>query len=108
MPNDRAQPRRERGERQSLREAVFAYVAFAGLSTASRVFLPLFMLVIVAGMTFPLLWGRRTHDPSREQPLFRSRFQPWGELSPHWPWAWALATSSSAHAISWRLGWHMP
>jgi len=47
---------------RSLREALFGYVAFAGLSTASRLFQPLFLLVILTGLTFPLLWGRRTHD----------------------------------------------
>jgi len=45
---------------QSLREALFAYIAFAGLSTASRLFLPMFWLVILTGITFPLLWGKLT------------------------------------------------
>lgn len=43
-------------------EALVAYAAFCGISVLSRFILPLFFLVIVGGIAFPLIWGRVTRD----------------------------------------------
>jgi membrane protease YdiL (CAAX protease family) len=45
-----------------LAEAVFAYVAFIGISAASRLFMPLFVLVMAFGLAFPLLWAKFTRN----------------------------------------------
>lgn len=39
-------------------EAIIAYVAFCGLSVLSRFVLPVFLLVMVFGLAFPLLWAK--------------------------------------------------
>lgn len=43
-------------------EALLAYAVFAGLSLLSRFVPPVFLLVVVSGIAFPLLWARRTRD----------------------------------------------
>jgi len=43
-------------------EAAIVYVAFCGLSILSRLVPPLFFLVVVGGIVFPLFWGKRTRD----------------------------------------------
>jgi len=46
--------------RRHLMEAVIAYAVFCGLSGLSRFFPPLFLLVVVSGIAFPLLWAKFT------------------------------------------------
>jgi len=48
--------------KRPLAEALIAYAAFCGLSAASRFVPPLFFLVVVCGIAFPLIWGRMTQD----------------------------------------------
>jgi len=48
--------------KRPLVEALIAYVAFCGLSLLSRFIPPLFFLLIVCGIAFPLIWGRVTRD----------------------------------------------
>jgi hypothetical protein len=54
--NPKQEPRRH------LIEAVIAYVAFCGLSVLSRFVPPVFLLVIVSGIAFPLVWAMLTRD----------------------------------------------
>lgn len=56
MESKQRNPRQE--TQRHLVEAVLAYVAFCGLSVLSRFFLPIFPLVIVSGIAFPLLWAK--------------------------------------------------
>jgi membrane protease YdiL (CAAX protease family) len=51
-----------RPTQRPLLEALIAYAVFCGLSLLSRVIPPLFFLVIVSGIAFPLIWGRVTRD----------------------------------------------
>jgi hypothetical protein len=51
-----------RPTKRPLVEALIAYAAFCGLSVLSRLVPPLFFLVIVCGIAFPLIWGRVTRD----------------------------------------------
>ncbi len=50
------------GVRRQLSEAIAALAAFSALSILSRVVQPVFFLVVVAGIAFPLIWARRTRD----------------------------------------------
>jgi len=43
-------------------EAVIAYVVFCGLSVSSRFVPPVFFLVVVSGIAFPLVWAKLTRD----------------------------------------------
>lgn len=52
----------EKATRRSFIEAAIAYAAFCGLSFSSRFAPPVFLLVIVSGLFFPLLWARLTRD----------------------------------------------
>ena len=52
-------------KRKSLTEALIALVAFCGLSALSRLFPPVWALVLINGMAFPLLWAWRTRDWAR-------------------------------------------
>jgi membrane protease YdiL (CAAX protease family) len=45
-----------------LMQAALAFVAFCALSLVSRLAECVFLLVVLAGIAFPLYWGRRTHD----------------------------------------------
>jgi membrane protease YdiL (CAAX protease family) len=60
-PDATAQTSRHRISR-ALIEAVIAYAAFCGLSILSRFIPPAFLLVVVGGIAFPLLWAGRTRD----------------------------------------------
>lgn len=51
--------------RRSLIEALIALAAFCGLSGLSRLFPPVWGLVPVSGIAFPLLWAWRTRDWGR-------------------------------------------
>jgi membrane protease YdiL (CAAX protease family) len=48
--------------RRHLIEAVIAYTAFCSLSVLSRFALPVFLLVVVGGLAFPLVWARLTRN----------------------------------------------
>jgi len=52
-------------KRKSLTEALIALVAFCSLSALSRLFPPVWALVPVSGIAFPLLWTWRTRDWAR-------------------------------------------
>lgn len=54
----RNQTNKRKKIRRHLMEAVIAYAAFCGLSGLSRFFSPLFLLVVVSGIAFPLLWAK--------------------------------------------------
>jgi membrane protease YdiL (CAAX protease family) len=43
-------------------EAVIAYAAFCSLSALSRFALPVFLLVVVGGFAFPLIWAKLTRN----------------------------------------------
>jgi len=43
-------------------EAVITYVAFCGIGFLSRFVLPVFLLVLVSGIAFPLVWAKRTRS----------------------------------------------
>ena len=49
-------------KRRPLTEALIALVAFCGLSVLSRFVLPVFLLVVVSGIAFPLIWARFTNS----------------------------------------------
>ena len=49
-------------KRKALTEAVVALLAFCGLSLLSRLVTPVFLLVVGAGLFFPLVWGVFTRD----------------------------------------------
>ncbi|MCA9998994.1 MAG: CPBP family intramembrane metalloprotease [Anaerolineales bacterium] len=49
-------------QNKALGEAILALLAFYGLSLLSRLFAPLFLLVVAIGLFFPLLWGVFTKD----------------------------------------------
>jgi hypothetical protein len=51
-----------RSTKRPLVEAVIVYAAFCGLSLISRLTPPVFFLVVVSGIAFPLIWGRVTRD----------------------------------------------
>ncbi len=48
--------------KRPLVEALVAYAAFCGLGVLSRLIPSLFVLVVVCGFAFPLIWGRLTRD----------------------------------------------
>jgi membrane protease YdiL (CAAX protease family) len=48
--------------RNPLVEAVAAYVVFCCLSILSRFVAPLFLVVVLSGITFPLVWAKLTKD----------------------------------------------
>jgi membrane protease YdiL (CAAX protease family) len=52
----------QRARRKALAEAVIALLAFCGLSLASRLVVPLFLLVVGGGLFFPLVWGMYARD----------------------------------------------
>lgn len=60
MESKQRNPRQE--AQRHLIEAVIAYAAFCGLSVLSRFFLPVFLLVVVSGIAFPLVWAKLTRD----------------------------------------------
>ena len=49
-------------KRKALAEAIIALSAFCGLSLLSRLVTPVFLLVVGAGLFFPLVWGVFTRD----------------------------------------------
>jgi len=49
-------------KQRPLTEALIALVAFCGLSLLSRFVLPVFLLVVISGITFPLIWATITKD----------------------------------------------
>jgi len=51
-----------RSTQRSLIEAAGAFAAFCGLSLVSRLVLPVFLLVVIAGIAFPLVWARLRGD----------------------------------------------
>lgn len=51
--------------RRSLTEALIALAAFCGLSALSRLFPPVWALVPVSGIAFPLLWAWRRREWAR-------------------------------------------
>ncbi len=55
-------PKSQDAKRKALAEAVIAFLAFCGLSLVSRLVAPLFLLVVGAGLFFPLIWGMFTKD----------------------------------------------
>ena len=58
--SNQTNPKKE--TQRHLIEAVIAYAAFCGLSVLSR-FVPLvFLLVVVGGIAFPLVWAKLTRD----------------------------------------------
>ncbi len=60
-PSRRSQVPAGRGRvKRPLVEAALAYAAFCALSLASRFVLPLFAIVVLVGIAFPLIWGRVT------------------------------------------------
>lgn len=52
----------QRNKRKPLAEALIALVAFCGLSVLSRFVPAVFLLVVVSGIAFPLVWARLTKD----------------------------------------------
>lgn len=55
-------PQSQNAKRKALAEAVIAFLAFCGLSLVSRLVALLFLLVVGAGLFFPLIWGMFTKD----------------------------------------------
>lgn len=55
-------PKSQDTKRKALAEAIIAFLAFCGLSLVSRLVAPLFLLVVGAGLFFPLIWGMFTKD----------------------------------------------
>lgn len=60
MESKQRNPRQE--AQRHLIEAVITYVAFCGLSGLSRFVPPLFLLVVVSGIAFPLVWATLTRS----------------------------------------------
>jgi membrane protease YdiL (CAAX protease family) len=52
-------------KRKSLTEALIALAVFCGLSGLSRLFPPVWSLVPISGIAFPLLWGWRRREWAR-------------------------------------------
>ena len=52
-------------KRKSLAEALIALAAFCGLSALSRLFPPVWALVPIGGIAFPLLWAWRRREWAR-------------------------------------------
>lgn len=59
---DNKQTNLKKETKKHLIEAVIAYIAFCGLSFASRFVPPLFLLVVVGGIAFPLIWAKFTRS----------------------------------------------
>jgi len=57
---DQTNPKKE--THRHLIEAVIAYAVFCGLSFLSRFVLPVFLLVVIGGLAFPLLWAKITRS----------------------------------------------
>ncbi len=57
---NRIDPKKE--THKHLIEAVIAYAAFSSLSVLSRFALPVFLLVVVGGFAFPLIWAKLTRN----------------------------------------------
>jgi membrane protease YdiL (CAAX protease family) len=53
---------KEEGNRISLIQASAAFVLFCGISALSRVIAPLFFLMVLTGIAFPLIWAKRYHS----------------------------------------------
>jgi membrane protease YdiL (CAAX protease family) len=62
MTADSAAPTNRHRVPRPLTEAIIAYAAFCGLSLLSRFVPPVFFLVVVGGIAFPLLWVARARD----------------------------------------------
>ena len=58
--SNQTNPKRE--IQRHLIEAIIAYVAFCGLSVLSRFVAPVFLLVVVSGIAFPLVWAMLTRS----------------------------------------------
>ncbi len=58
MEEDRA-PKRHK---IALIQASSAYVLFCGISALSRIIEPLFFLMVIVGIAFPLVWAKRYHS----------------------------------------------
>lgn len=56
------QTNRKKETRRHLIEAVIVYTAFCSLSVLSRFALPVFLLVVVGGLAFPLVWAKLTRN----------------------------------------------
>jgi len=54
--------RTPKAKRRAFTEAIIALSAFCGLSLLSRLFAPVLLLVVAAGLLFPLCWGVFTKD----------------------------------------------
>jgi len=67
-------------ENRSFIQASVAFVLFCGISALSRVIAPLFFLMILTGIVFPLIWAKRHHRWAeigfRREKIFRAIF--WG------------------------------
>ena len=48
--------------KNDLVQAIFVYIAYSGLSYLSRFVVPLFPLLVVFGIIFPLVWARSSRD----------------------------------------------
>jgi len=57
---DQTNPKKE--THRHLIEAVIAYAVFCGLSFLSRFVLPVFLLVVISGLAFPLVWAKITRS----------------------------------------------